>query len=159
MNYCKQISDHIRQVYFGGNWTWSNISDQLSDVTFQEATTPYGSFNSILTLICHCHFYVKVQMEVMQGLPLTSSDKDSFETPQISSESEWKALLSAYYDEAKAYADAVEKMPEEKLSQHFADPKYGTWHRNLLGLIEHTHYHLGQIALVKKMIRMEGGKR
>ncbi|HAI83731.1 MAG TPA: DUF1572 domain-containing protein, partial [Chitinophagaceae bacterium] len=29
----------------------------------------------------------------------------------------------------------------------------GTYYRNILGLIEHTHYHLGQIALIKKIIR------
>jgi hypothetical protein len=32
----------------------------------------------------------------------------------------------------------------------FDDGKYGTVLRNILGLIEHTHYHLGQIVILKK---------
>jgi hypothetical protein len=44
-------------------------------------------------------------------------------------------------------------MPEEKLNDFFALEKYGTYQRNFHGLIEHTHYHLGQIAILKKLVR------
>ena len=30
--------------------------------------------------------------------------------------------------------------------------KYGNYFRNLTGIIEHLHYHLGQIVLIKKLI-------
>ena len=30
--------------------------------------------------------------------------------------------------------------------------KYGTYYRNFHGLIEHAHYHLGQIVLIKKLV-------
>ena len=154
MNTPAMIAKHFREVIFGGNWTCSNLKDQLKDVTRDEAVEVVGSFNSILTLVCHCHYYVKIQMKVMNGAPLEASDKDSFATPQINTEAEWQQWLSDVYEEAEAYADAVEKMSEEKLLETFADEKYGNWYRNLHGLIEHTHYHLGQIVMVKKLARM-----
>jgi hypothetical protein len=34
----------------------------------------------------------------------------------------------------------------------FIDEKYGTFLRNIEGVIEHSYYHLGQISLIRKMI-------
>ena len=46
----------------------------------------------------------------------------------------------------------MEKLSDDKLFDNFADPKYGSYYRNLQGIVEHTHYHLGQIVLLKKII-------
>jgi len=54
-------------------------------------------------------------------------------------------------------ADLTEALPESRLQETFADEKYGNYYRNLHGLIEHTHYHLGQIVLIKKLLN-SGGK-
>ncbi|MGN6163930.1 MAG: hypothetical protein ACTHOF_05245 [Flavisolibacter sp.] len=43
-------------------------------------------------------------------------------------------------------------MADSKLDEIFVDEKYGTYYRNLQGIIEHTHYHLGQIVLIKKLL-------
>jgi len=42
-------------------------------------------------------------------------------------------------------------MEEAKLDAVFFDAKYGTYQRNLEGVIEHNYYHLGQISFIKKM--------
>lgn len=47
----------------------------------------------------------------------------------------------------------LETLDEAKLFEDFADPKYGNYYRNLHGIIEHTHYHLGQIVLIKKLLK------
>ena len=43
-------------------------------------------------------------------------------------------------------------MPNEKLENNFVDKKYGSYRRNIEGMIEHSYYHLGQISLIRKMI-------
>jgi len=43
-------------------------------------------------------------------------------------------------------------LPESKLSETFLDEKYGNYYRNIHGIIEHTHYHLAQIVLIKKLL-------
>ncbi len=43
-------------------------------------------------------------------------------------------------------------MPESRLWDDFADAKYGNCYRNLQGIIEHCHYHLGQVVVVKKLV-------
>jgi hypothetical protein len=43
-------------------------------------------------------------------------------------------------------------MKDAIFDEPFVDEKYGTLLRNIEGVIEHSYYHLGQIALIRKMI-------
>ena len=47
----------------------------------------------------------------------------------------------------------IKQLPDEKLQEDFVDKKYGSYYRNIHGIIEHTHYHLGQIGMLKKIIQ------
>ena len=48
------------------------------------------------------------------------------------------------------------QIQDEKFDAIFFDEKYGTYLRNIEGVIEHSYYHLGQISLLKKMIAERG---
>ncbi len=153
MNTTQQLAKHCRDVHFGGNWTFVNLKDTLADITWQEATTQYQDSNTIATLLSHINYYINPVARVLQGEPLNASDKFSFDCPTITSQEEWEHLVQKALNEAEQFANEIEKLEESKLFEVFSDEKYGNYFRNLLGIIEHTHYHLGQIALIKKMIR------
>ncbi|MFM9986739.1 MAG: DUF1572 domain-containing protein, partial [Flavobacteriales bacterium] len=61
-------------------------------------------------------------------------------------------LKEKMYAEVEEVANHIEKMSDDKLSDVFMDTKYGNYFRNIHGLIEHAHYHLGQIVIINKMI-------
>lgn len=65
---------------------------------------------------------------------------------------DWEKLQDKLWDDAENFARLVEQMPESKLGEDFSDNKYGNYYRNIHGIIEHTHYHLGQIVLIKKLL-------
>ncbi|MDY7395462.1 DinB family protein [Aureibaculum sp. 2210JD6-5] len=152
MNTTKQLAKHFREVYFGGNWTASNLKDHLADVTWQQATTKVYSFNTIATLTYHIGYYVSAALKVLQGKPLNAKDVYSFDHPPINSQEEWEKLLNTFWTDAKNFATLIEQLPEDKLWEDFTDKKYGNYYRNIQGIIEHSHYHLGQIVLIKKII-------
>lgn len=152
MQLSSQIAKHFREVHFGKNWTWVNLKDTLEDVTWQQSTTRLESFNTIAALVFHIHYYVSVSLKVLQGAQLEAHDKYSFDVPPIQSEEDWQDLLDRMWAEAAAFAELVEQLPESKLWETFVDEKYGSYYRNLQGIIEHTHYHLGQIVLLKKLV-------
>jgi uncharacterized damage-inducible protein DinB len=156
MNTTKQLAQHFRDVHFGGNWTFVNLKDSLADVTWQEATTKLHDFNTIATLLFHINYYVNPVLKVLQGEPLIASDKYSFDCPPITSNENWQKLVQKVLDEAELFAQEFEKLDELKLYDVFSEEKYGNYFRNLLGIIEHSHYHLGQITLMKKMLRQKG---
>jgi hypothetical protein len=64
----------------------------------------------------------------------------------ITNESDWKLLQ----DKA---ASLIEQLEVEQLEVDFPDKKYGSFYRNIHGIIEPLHYHLGQIVILKRIIR------
>ena len=157
MNLTAQIAKQFRDAYFGGNWTSVNLKESLSGLTWQQATTQVYSFNTIAILVFHMNYYVGVAMKVLQGGPLDGHDKYSFDCPAIQSQEDWEKLLDKTWSDAESFASMIEQFPENKLGEIFSDEKYGNYYRNLHGIIEHTHYHLGQIVLIKKIL-LQGDK-
>jgi len=153
MSLTKQIAKHFRDVHFGGNWTCSNLKDTLGGLTWQQATTQVHSLNTIATLVFHMNYFVDVVLKVLQGGPLTGNDKYSFDHPLINSQEDWDNFLNKVWADAEMMTGLLEELPESKLMEVFCDDKYGNYNRNLLGIIEHTHYHLGQVAVIKKIVQ------
>jgi len=153
MQLITHLAKHFRDVHFGGNWTVSNLNDQLAGVNWEQATVKLHSFNTIAALVYHIHYFEKVALRVLEGGPLEGSDKRSFDHPPIGSAADWESFLQEVWATAARFAGAIERLPEERLWADFSDSKYGTYYRNIAGIIEHTHYHLGQIALIRKMVQ------
>lgn len=149
----KQIAKHFREVYFGGNWTSVNLKATLAEVTWQQSTTQVYQLNSIATLVYHIHYYVSAVLQVLQGGPLTASDTYSFNHPPVEGPEDWNNLLQKVWSDAENFAALLEQLPDDRLWLNFTNEKYGTYYRNMHGIVEHAHYHLGQIALIKKILQ------
>ena len=152
MNLSTQIAKHFREVHFGGNWASSNLKDQLSNISWQQAVAKIHNFNTIATLVFHTNYYVSVVLKVLEVGPLDAHDKFSFDHPPIQSPEDWKAMLDKSWSDAEKMAGLIEQLPESKMWEDFTEAKYGSYYRNFHGIIEHTHYHLGQIVLIKKIL-------
>ncbi len=148
----QQLARHLREIHTGGNWTTVCLKEALKDVTWQQAIQKVSDFNTIATLVFHTNYYVSATLKVLQGEALNAKDELSFNHPSINSQEDWDALLEKVWSEAELLANLIELLPEATLWQSFTDQKYGTYYRNIQGIIEHTHYHLGQIVLIKKML-------
>jgi hypothetical protein len=151
MTTSSQIAKHFREVYFGGNWTCSNLKDNLKDVTWQQATTKLNHLNSIATLTYHIYYYVKTLSGVLKGGILDSKDELSFNHPPINSQADWEHFTNQVFADVEEAVGLIEQLPDNKLMENFTDAKYGNYYRNIHGIIEHTHYHLGQIAMIRKI--------
>ncbi len=151
-----QIANRFREVLLNGTWVANtNFKDQLSDVTWEQAIKKVGTFNTLAALTFHIDYYIAGILNVLEGGSLDIRDKYSFDLPPIESQEDWEKLLGKIWSDAEKFADMVEQMPEERLNEVFVDEKYGTYQRNIDGMIEHSYYHLGQVVLIKKMILRE----
>lgn len=154
MNLNQQIAKHFRDVHFGGNWTTSNLHDQLKDVTWQQATQQVNDLNTIATLTYHIHYFVHEVLKVLKGGQLEAHDKYSFDHPPINSQKDWEDFKQQVFADATEFADLLEQIPDEQFFRDFTDSKYGNYYRNIVGITEHAHYHLGQIAIIKKLVSL-----
>jgi len=146
------LAKHLRDVHFGGNWCAVDLKTTLSDVTWQQAAANVHSLNSIYTLVFHNGYYLKLILRVMEGGPLEGNDKLSFVHPPLDSQEAWERLLAEIWANVERLSELVEALSEEQLTGPFSDGKYGTVYRNIAGFVEHTHYHLGQMRLIKKLL-------
>lgn len=153
MSIAKALAVHFRQVYFGGNWTAVNLQATLADVSLDEANTRISGLHTIAELVYHLHYYVYPVCRVLQGGRLEASDSLSFQLPPLNTPAQWQDLTEKVFQDARMLAGVMEQLDDAQLFEVFADPKYGDFFRNLQGITEHTHYHLGQIVLLKKIIR------
>ncbi len=143
----------LREVYFGGNWTAVHVFGVTEDIQFNELHLRYEGNHSLLELIYHQYYFVTSLHMVLNGDPLTTRDKFSFDHPPVNTEQDWKDFLELIRSTVTATAALLEKVSDDELTLPFVRPEYGTLFRNIQGVIEHTHYHLGQITLLKRLIR------
>ncbi|MBO0323826.1 DinB family protein [Muricauda sp. CAU 1633] len=150
------MASRLREVLLNGRWVaQTNIKEQIESVTKQQAIQKIGSLNSIALLTYHLNYYLGGILNVFQGGALEIRDKYSFDMPPIQSETDWKNLIHEFVVNAEKFTLHVERMEDTTFDEPFVDEKYGTYQRNIEGVIEHSYYHLGQIVLIKKMIQAE----
>lgn len=152
MNTPEQIAQHLKAVHFGGNWTSVNLKDTLAGVSWQQATTPVTTLNTIAALVYHINYYIDAVLKVLQGGTLEAKDAYSFDHPPVTSDADWERMLTKIWSDAETFASLIAQLPEQQLQATFIDEKYGSYYRNLQGIIEHTHYHMGQIVIIKKLL-------
>jgi hypothetical protein len=154
----KIIANRLREVLLNGRWIANtNYKEQIQSVSWEQATRKIGNLNTIAALTYHINYYLAGLLNVFNGGELEIRDKYSFDLPPIKSETNWKDLINEFLTNSEKFTVQVEKMVDNKLDEPFVDEKYGTYLRNIEGVIEHSYYHLGQISLIKKMI-MENDK-
>lgn len=147
------MAGRLREVLLSGRWVANtNFKEQIESVSWQQATEKIGSLNTIALLTYHVNYYLAGILNVFHGGQLEIRDKYSFDMPPIESETDWKALVSEFVANSEEFARQVEKIPDQKLDSAFADEKYGTYWRNIEGVIEHCYYHLGQVSMLKKLV-------
>jgi len=153
MTIAEQLANRLREVILNGTWfANTNFKDQLQDLDWNLAVRTLGSTNSISILAQHVHYYLQGVLNVWVNGKLEIRDAYSFDFPPMSSQTQWTTFQERFWQDTERLASFIERMTDEQLGENFVDEKYGSYLRNINGMIEHGYYHLGQIVLLKKMI-------
>jgi hypothetical protein len=147
------IASRLREVLLDGHWIANtNFKEQLLSVNWEQATQKIDNLNTIAALTYHLNYYLAGLLSAIENGKLEISDKFSFDLPEIKSKEDWDKLVTDFLNNSKTFADKVEQMEDSIFDQPFVDEKYGSYLRNVEGVIEHSYYHLGQVSLLRKMI-------
>ena len=138
-----------------GNWSVTCMKDVLATTFFEQAVFKRTGFNSIVKLTYPINYYISEVLKVLEGQELQASVKESFLLPRLFTEEDWNTLKDKTLTDAEQFSSLVKELPEDVWGTHFTNDKYGSYFRNMIGLIEHTHYHLGQMVILKKLQEME----
>lgn len=154
MNRSTDISKRLEEVFLNGLWIANtNYKAQLSILNWEQAVLKIEKLNSIAALTYHINYYLSGILTVFKGGKLEIHDQYSFDVPPITSENEWNQLRESLFENALLFIQYTNRLSDEQLNAVFVDEKYGTYLRNIEGVIEHSYYHLGQIVLIAKLLR------
>jgi hypothetical protein len=154
MTKSETLGNLIEEVYLNGTWVaYTNYKDQLEDLDWKTATTRVAELNTIALLAQHIHYYVKGVINVFENNRLEIRDKYSFDFPPLNSQEQWDDFLITFWKDAQTLANHVRTLNEAELEKPFVEEKYGRYFRNMVGMLEHSYYHLGQIVLIKKLVK------
>jgi len=153
MEKSKALANRLEEVLLTGKWiAHTNLNEQLSKTTWQQATRKIDDHNSIAELTFHINYYVEGILNVLKGGDLIIRDKFSFDMNKLESATDWETLVQSFITNSKAIVEVVATQPDSQWKEPFVKEEYGTYARNIEGLIEHSYYHFGQISLLLKLI-------
>ncbi len=145
------IAQNILQVYEGNNWTHVCIAETIKNMSVEQAmTVTSGSPNSIASLTHHLKYWNEIVMKRMDGDAPEVSAANGFDIDMLRNEDEWKRLIIATHESFMQISDALTNFPVENLFDITNNGK-STYYKNMQGIAEHAHYHLGQIIIIKKL--------
>lgn len=148
------LINRLKEVLTEGTWvTGTNLLTVIRQTQWPQANQSVKGLNSIAQLTFHLTYYMIGVNDVLAGQPLTIRDQFSFDMPPLQSEVDWVNLVDNFEKNALFLIDQVSRLSSKELDKDFADKKYGSIRRNINVLIEHSYYHLGQMVLIKKMIK------
>lgn len=147
------LAKRLREVLLSGHWIANtNYKEQIMNTNWSQATQKVANLNTIAALVYHIDYYLLGLLQVFKGGTLDIHDQYSFDLPEMQSEADWNSLVGNFLNHAEQFVAQVEQLDDEILDQDFVDEKYGSYLRNIEGVIEHSYYHLGQLSLIRKLI-------
>lgn len=146
------IATHLMDVHNGNNWTDVNLSNTLKETSWQQAqqVTPISK-NTIAAIVHHISFWNRAVAERASGKKPVIGDDNGFNVHAMQSEQDWENLKADNIRSAEELADAIRQMDTDKLYTAIL-PDHSTAYKNFQGQVEHVHYHLGQIVMLKKYL-------
>jgi hypothetical protein len=148
MKLTETIAQHFYEVHYGNSWTDASVKDALQGITWEQAVKKIGNVNTIGLLLFHMDFYNMVVYDRLVGIKRHFEHEESLKV-EITSEDDWQQLQETYFANVVKIHQAILRFDESNLFEKITE---NTPYKNLHGLIEHVHYHLGQINLLKKLV-------
>jgi uncharacterized damage-inducible protein DinB len=157
--------DQLKRAHAGDPWHGSSRAALLADVTADEARRrPAPSVHSIWELVLHMTAWTREVTRRLQGRNAAEPEMGDWPAlPPVPDDAAWQAALSALDAAHVALRDTVRGLDAARLAERVGDERNAalgtgvTVAQTINGLVQHDAYHSGQIAVVKKLLRAQGG--
>jgi uncharacterized damage-inducible protein DinB len=149
-----QFTNQLKQLYEKGAWFGDTYKEKLQDVTAEQAfRQPYPGVHSIAELVAHVIYWRLPLIKKLKGeKDYVGSVEHPDNWPPVDKlrTRGWPAILQEF-DETQQQLIKLLATADQK----FFDSEYSSGSPMFYvteGIIQHDIYHLGQLALVKKML-------
>jgi uncharacterized damage-inducible protein DinB len=148
------LANHIKRTATGPMWHGPALDQLLDGVTAAEAAAhPIPGAHSIWELVLHAAAWAEIARARLRGERIGDPPPDEDWPPVTTTDdAAWAAAAQRLHDAHRALARDVRHLEDATLHEKIPGLEYSR--SNLLrGVVEHSTYHGGQIALLKRALR------
>ena len=150
MSEVRRIKSQLRRAYEGKAWHGPSLREILDGVTAEQAARkPLAQAHSIWELVLHISAWESAVMKSIEGEYTEEPDEGDWPAVEETSDAAWQEALQTLESKHMKLRDAVARLEDERLNEPLAEGKPSAYFA-LHGVIQHTLYHAGQIALLKR---------
>jgi uncharacterized damage-inducible protein DinB len=154
-----RISQMIDRILTGDPWHGPSVQRILDDLPWEAAARqPPGGAHSIWQLVLHMTGWAREVDARLHGRPAQEPEAGDFPDVGEPSAERWEAAKETLFAVHRVLAATVTRLDAATLDRpvvDYRDDALGTGlshYLTLHGIIQHTVYHAGQIALLKKIV-------
>lgn len=148
-----RIGSQLKRAVEGGAWHGPSLLEQLADVSAEQAASkPLAGAHSIWELVLHVAAWQAFVTRAVEGEPMPPwelPDEENWPPVSDASEAAWREAVTSLADGGKRLRDALRNLSDDDLDKIVAGREY-SFYFMLHGVVQHSGYHAGQIALLKK---------
>jgi len=155
----ERLADLVERVVEGDPWHGSNVVAVLDGISAEDAAARVvPGAHSIWELVLHMTGWTREVHSRLTGAPAGEPAAGDWPAVPVVTPAAWRAAVAALVESHRALAAAIRAADDRWLAApvvDYRDAASGTGlsrYLTLHGLVHHTTYHAGQIALVKRAI-------
>jgi DinB superfamily len=149
-----RIATQLRHAFAGQPWHGPPLSELLADVTPEQAIArPFPRGHNIQELVLHIDAWVQAALGAAQGIAmpkLYGTEKD-WQVVTAADATAWADASTRLFEGGEQLARIVEEFPDARLRDIVPGREYDFYYL-FHGIVQHSLYHAGQIALNMKMV-------
>ena len=151
MSETRRIRGLLHSVYRGPAWHGPSISENLEGITAaQAASHPIPGAHSIWEIVHHVTAWEREVVQFLAGKAhVTMQGEDDWPPVKAASEEAWDKTVADLRAAHTALADAIKRFGDDDLEKIVPGRDF-PWFVVFHGIIHHSLYHSGQIAMLKK---------
>ena len=145
----QQIAEAYRAVTVKGAWYGPSLAELIARVTPEiAARAPVENAHSISALLQHLLLWNERARNTADGIPMPKWDAEKeWAEPPIP----WNELVARWNRSRELLEERIRSFPVGDLSKQVPGRTY-PYETLLRGIVEHTVYHSGQIAMLLSML-------
>lgn len=150
MTEVERITDQLQRAMSGEAWHGPALMKLLEGVTAKRAAAhPVAGGHSIWELTVHINAWLRAGRRRLEGDRAQLSDAEDWPAIAVTSEQAWAEEKEALSQSQQELWSAITRLVDSQLDQPIIAGMSSTY-VTLHGVIQHTLYHAGQIAILKR---------
>jgi uncharacterized damage-inducible protein DinB len=149
---CLRIADQLRRAFEGKAWHGPSLKELLADISPEQASMhPIATGHSIWELVSHIEVWTEAAAQAVDGVPMAKIVGTDRDWPPVREPSArtWTAALSRLFATGDQLFRRIEQFGDARLGETVPGRQYDFYYL-FHGIVQHSLYHGGQIAFVKR---------